>query len=283
MRIFITGADGQLGHELQRVLGKQELVLGLYPQFNLLDPDVGKLIRAAKPEVVIHTAAFTNVDEAERNPDMAMAVNGKGAEYVAQAAADQGARCIMVSTDYVFDGQKRSPYLESDHPNPVNVYGRSKLEGERLALARCPNTLVVRTSWLYGLQGANFVKTIMRRAFEDGELRVVGDQRGSPTWAHDLAQAIYSLLELDLRGIVHASGTGDCTWYELACAIVAEMGLSTPVRQISTLEANRQAARPAYSVLDNRGLAQTGIVLPHWKQSLAKFITATMAVHDRNL
>ncbi len=272
MRIFLTGADGQLGHELQRALAKHDLVLGLYPKFDLLNPKVGQQIRAVKPDLVMHAAAFTNVDGAERDPDMAMAVNARGTEYVAQAAADSGARCIMVSTDYVFDGQKGSPYLESDQPNPINVYGRSKLEGERLALARCPNTLVVRTSWLYGKQGSNFVKTIMRLALEQAELRVVGDQRGCPTSADNLAQAIQNMMEFDLRGVVHAAGSGDCTWYEFACAIVSEMGLSTTVRKITTPEAGRPAPRPQYSVLGTRVLPQVGITFPPWRESLKRFV-----------
>lgn len=276
MRILITGADGQLGQELQRVLAKHELVLGLHPEFDLLNPEVGKPIRAARPDVVIHGAAYTDVDRAEQEPELAMAVNARGTEYVARAAAEVGARLIIFSTDYVFDGRKRTPYFETDRPNPINAYGKSKLEGERHALSCCPNTLVVRTSWLYGPKGNNFVKTIMRLAAEGAELRVVSDQRGCPTYACELAIALSKLIELDTSNLeprtLHLTGSGDCTWYEFACAIVAEMGLSCSVLPITTSEAGRRTPRPPYSVLGNRVLARVGITLPSWRESLKRFV-----------
>jgi dTDP-4-dehydrorhamnose reductase len=277
MRILLTGADGQLGLELQRVLARHEMIACCWPHFDLLKPDVGQQIVEARPEVVIHTAAYTNVDKAEQEPDLAMAVNAGGTERVARAAAEAGARLLYISTDYVFDGRKRSPYTEDDEPRPLGVYGRSKLEGERRAQACCPSTLIVRTSWLYGLHGYNFVKTIMRLATEQPELRVVGDQRGSPTYAADLAHALERMLATDIRGVVHASGSGDCTWHEFACAIVAGIGNSVPVRRISTAEANRAAPRPSYAVLANRVLARAGITLPHWKDGLARFLQQTQA------
>jgi dTDP-4-dehydrorhamnose reductase len=188
---------------------------------------------------------------------------------------------ICLSTDYVFDGLKRMPYEETDPTNPLNAYGRSKLEGEHQALALCPETVVARTSWLYGTHGKNFVKTIMRRAKESPELRVVSDQRGCPTHAGDLATAIAALLDVNLRGIVHAAGSGDCTWHEFASAIVSMMGVTVPVRAISTEESGSILKRPAYSVLGNRVLAGAGITLPHWKDALARFMqeirTATPA------
>ncbi len=274
MRILITGADGQLGRELQSVLAGQTLELAFRPQFDLLRPDAKERVLSSKAEVVIHAASFTDVDGAERDPELAMAVNAVGTEQVARAAAEIGARLLYLSTDYVFDGVKRLPYSETDEPNPINAYGRSKLEGERLALTHCPSTLVVRTSWLYSRHGNNFVKTIMRLAREQAELRVVGDQRGCPTHAGDLAAALARILHLDLRGIVHAAGSGDCSWYEFARAIVAEIGLPVTVRAISTSETCRAAPRPAYTVLANRRLAELGIVLPHWKDALTRFMHA---------
>lgn len=272
MRIFLTGADGQLGRALQHRLGGHDLLLGIWPQFDLLSPDAERQILTAAPQVVIHAAAYTQVDRAEQEPDLAMAVNADGTERVARAAAKAGARLIYLSTDYVFDGKKGRPYEEMDEPNPLGAYGRSKLEGERRALAGCPNTLIVRTSWLYGSHGTNFVKTILRLAAERPELRVVNDQRGCPTYAEDLAEALVRVLALDLRGIVHATGTGDCTWYEFACRIVALQGRPVIVQPISTAEADRPAPRPAYSVLANRVLAQSGIALPHWRDALARFM-----------
>ncbi|WP_447973261.1 dTDP-4-dehydrorhamnose reductase [Nitrospira sp. Kam-Ns4a] len=272
MRILITGAGGQLGHELRRSLKDHELTLGIRPEFDILKPEVEGLIRAARPEVVIHTAAYTDVEGAEREPAQAMAVNAEGTERVARATAEVGARLIALSTDYVFDGKKSAPYVESDEPNPLNAYGRSKLEGERRALAVCPDTLVVRTSWLYGVQGKNFASTVLRLAREQPELRVVADQRGSPTYARDLAEAIHRLLKTNLRGIVHAAGSGDCTWFEFACAIVDLAGLSVPVRAITTAEARRAAARPPYTVLGGSRLAEAVGPLPPWRDALARFM-----------
>lgn len=272
MRILITGADGQLGHELQRVLKGHTLIRAVWPEFDLLKSEVENQVLAARPDVVVHLAAYTDVDGAEREPDKAMAINAEGTERVARATGKTGGRMIYLSTDYVFDGKKGSPYLESDEPNPINAYGRSKLEGERRALEYCPNTLVVRTAWLYGAHGKNFVKTIMRLASEQQELRVVTDQRGCPTYAGDLAAALACMLGLNLRGIVHATGSGDCTWHEFACAIVSLMGVSATVHPITTAEAKRAAPRPPYAVLANRVLAEVGIILPHWKGALARFM-----------
>lgn len=278
MRILITGADGQLGHELQRTLQGHDLVPAIWPAFDLLKPEAGRCIIEARPDVVIHAAAYTDVEGAESEPDLAMAVNAEGTERVARACAEAGARLVYISTDYVFDGRKRQPYLEQDETNPLGAYGRSKLEGERRALAGCPNTVVVRTAWLYGPHGKNFVKTIVRLASEKPELRVVADQRGCPTLAGDLAEALAKLLAVDLRGVAHATNSGDCTWHEFASAIVALMGAAVPVRPISTAEAHRAAPRPAYTVLANIVLAKAGIVLPPWKESLARYLRETHPV-----
>ena len=207
MRILITGANGQLGCDLQRTLALHELILMDFPTFDLTKSSCEEQVVSAQPDLVIHAAAYTDVDGAEAQPDLAMAVNAQGTEWVARGTARAKARLIYISTDYVFDGLKRTPYLEFDLANPLNLYGKSKLEGERRALDLCPNSLVLRTSWLYGAYGKNFVKTMMRLAMEQPELRVVADQRGSPTYAADLAQSLAKMLPLDIRGIVHATGT----------------------------------------------------------------------------
>ena len=278
MRILITGANGQLGHELQRVLRDHMLIRAVMPEFDLLKPDAESHILAARPDAVIHAAAYSDVDGAEREPSKAMAVNAEGTERVALAAYKAGARLIYLSTDYVFDGRKTSPYVETDEPNPLNIYGRSKLEGEQRSLACCPNTLIVRTAWLYGAQGRNFVNTVMRLASDQPALRVVADQRGCPTHAGDLAAALLRVLNTDIRGVVHAAGSGDCTWHEFACAIISLMGRSVPVCPITTAEAGREAPRPSYSVLANRVLAEGGITLPHWKDALTRYMTEIQAV-----
>ena len=272
MRILITGAQGQLGHALQQALSGEDLVLKDLPAFDLTRPDSEAQIVAARPSAILHVGAYTNVDGAEREPDRAMLVNAQGTTMVARAAATINARLIYLSTDYVFDGTKSTPYREEDMPHPVNVYGQSKREGEIAAIAGCPNTLVVRTAWLYGYAGNNFVKTIMRLATEKPFLDVVGDQRGCPTNADDLALALKDLLKSDLRGICHVTNTGDCTWHEFAEAIVNRMDLSIPVRPITTAQAGRLARRPAYSVLAPDRLATVRALLPHWQDALARFM-----------
>ncbi len=274
MRVLITGAHGQLGHALQQVFSAEDLVLKDMPEFDLTHSDSESQIVAARPSAILHVGAYTNVDGAEREPDRAMAVNAQGTVFVARAAAMLNARLIYVSTDYVFDGTKSTPYCEEDEPHPINVYGQSKREGEIAALKGCPNTLVVRTAWLYGRAGNNFVKTIMRLAGEKPFLEVVGDQRGCPTNADDLALALNDLLRSDLRGICHVTNTGDCTWHEFAEAIVSLMALSTPVRPITTAQMGRLAKRPAYSVLAQERLDAVRAPLPHWRFALARFMKA---------
>ena len=272
MRILITGAQGQLGHALQQALAGEDLILKDLPEFDLTRSDSESQIVAARPSVILHVGAYTNVDGAEREPDRALAVNAQGTTFVARAATTLNARLIYVSTDYVFDGTQTTPYHEEDVPHPVNVYGQSKRVGEVAALTGCPNTLVIRTAWLYGHAGNNFVKTIMRLAGEKPFLDVVADQRGCPTNADDLALALKDLFASDLRGICHVTNTGDCTWHEFAEAIVSLMGLSTPVRPITTAQAGRLARRPAYSVLASGRLATVRALLPHWQDALARFM-----------
>lgn len=272
MRILITGSQGQLGSALQPVLSRHELILRDIPTFNLTDPCCEEVIVESAPEVIIHAGAYTNVDGAEKEPERAHAVNVEGTAAVARAAHRLRARLLYISTDYVFDGRKTSPYDEEDEPHPLNVYGQTKRDGELAALRHCENTLVVRTAWLYGHTGQNFVKTIMRMALEKPFLEVVADQRGCPTHADDLAQALKVLLESDMRGICHVTNSGNCTWHELAEAIVRIMGLRTEVRPITTAQAGRLAKRPAYSVLGNRRYELVQPALAHWQEALRRFV-----------
>ena len=273
MRILITGAQGQLGQALQQALAGEDLILKDLPEFDLTHADCESQIVAARPSVILHVGAYTNVDGAEREPDRAMAVNAQGTALVASAAATLKARLIYVSTDYVFDGIQTTPYREEDLPHPINAYGQSKREGELAALRGCPNTLVVRTAWLYGHAGSNFVKTMMKLASEKPFLEVVGDQRGCPTNADDLALALKDLITSDLRGICHVTNRGDCTWHEFAEAIVSLMGLSTPVRPITTEQMGRLARRPAYSVLAQERLHGFGFSMPSWQDALQRFVS----------
>jgi dTDP-4-dehydrorhamnose reductase len=272
MRILITGANGQLGSVLQRTFTGEDLVLKDLPDFDLTAPDCEDQIREAHPAVILHVGAYTNVDGAEREPERATAVNVEGTTYVARAAAALHARLVYLSTDYVFDGTKTSPYREGDSPRPLNEYGRSKYEGERAALSVCQNSIVVRTAWLFGHEGHNFVKTIMKMAHERPVLEIVSDQRGCPTYADDLARALKSLVLGDAQGIYHVTNGGDASWYEFAQAIVRHVGVSTTVRPISSIQSGRPAKRPPYSVLNGERFAGDFFPLPTWQDALARFM-----------
>jgi dTDP-4-dehydrorhamnose reductase len=272
VRILLLGANGQLGSELQRVLQHHDVVAATRPAFDVADPSIENNIVACKPQLVIHCAAFTKVDDAEANPELAMRVNADGTKWVARGTARAKARLIYVSTDYVFDGTQNEPYTETDAVNPLNVYGRSKLRGEQEALAECPRSLIVRTSWVYGAHGHNFVKTILKLSLQMPELRVVDDQRGSPTYAYDLAVAIEALINKGVSGIIHAGGEGFCSWYDFAEAIVRSAGHSCRVTPISTGESRRPAARPPFSALATSRLHLYGLTLPPWRDGLERFL-----------
>ena len=272
MRVVVTGAAGQLGHDLRQALAGCEIVPLDLPAFDLTDVSCGQCIVGAAPDVVIHAGAYTDVDGAEREPARAMAINAEGTARVAQAAEQVGARLLYISTDYVFDGKKGSPYAEDDRPAPLNVYGRSKLAGEKEALAGCTNVLVVRTAWLYGNAGRNFVKTIMALADERPVLRVVADQHGCPTRAEDLAKAISALIGNEIQGILHVTNEGECSWYEFAQEIIRLSGRPATVEPIMTDQTDRPAARPAYSVLSAERRRRLGIKMPHWKEALNGYI-----------
>jgi dTDP-4-dehydrorhamnose reductase len=268
LRVLITGATGQLGCELGRVLAAEELCLWSRREVDITDPGIVDRIIALRPEVIIHTAAYTDVDGCERHPDLAYRTNALATQYVVQAAEQVRARVVYISTDYVFDGQKQTPYVESDAPNPLNVYGQSKLAGEQYVQQMASQYCILRTSWLYSRYGRNFVLTIARLARERAELHVVDDQRGCPTAVQDLAEAIRLLLTTAANGVYHAVGEGECTWHAFAQEIVRLQGLSTPVVPISSSQAQLLAQRPSYSVLHNRRLHALGIRLRPWREAL---------------
>jgi dTDP-4-dehydrorhamnose reductase len=250
-RVVVTGAGGQLGHALLEAF-----------------PDARGLTRAdwdveypppagLEADLVLHAAAWTDVDGAEDDPQTAAAVNVGGVQH----AAELGAPLVVWSSDYVFDGTKREPYLESDAPSPLGAYGRTKLHGEAAAGEQA---WIVRTSWLFGWTSKNFVRTMLRLGAERDEVAVVDDQRGSPTYVGHLAEATKAIMELP-HGVYHAAAAGDCTWADFAEAIFEEAGLSTRVRRITTAEFGARAPRPAYSVLrSERGAPE----LPHWREGL---------------
>jgi dTDP-4-dehydrorhamnose reductase len=254
-RVAVTGAGGQLGTALVETFSRDHAVLPLKREdwdVTMPPPDLGDL------GLVLHAAAWTDVDGAETNPQDAAAANLGGTQH----AAELGAPLVCFSSDYVFDGTKRTPYIESDAPNPRSVYGRTKLSAEAVA---GDNAWIVRTSWLFGWTSTNFVRTMLRLGAERDEVAVVDDQRGSPTYVGHLAEAVHSLVTLP-QGVWHLAASGDCTWAELAEAIFEEAGLDCRVRRISSAELGRPAPRPAYSVL--RSERDGAPVLPYWRDGL---------------
>ena len=253
-RVLITGAGGQLGRALQEAFGDDDLVALGHGDWDVTYPAPAGL---GPVDLVLHAAAWTDVDGAETDPQGAAAVNVGG---TANAAA-LGAPLVAFSTDYVFRGDKETPYVESDETGPISVYGRTKLEGER----EVREGWIVRSSWLFGWTGKNFVRTMLALGAQQDEVSVVDDQRGSPTYVGHLAEATLGLLELP-RGVWHLAAEGDCTWAEFAEAIFEEAGLDCRVRRISSEELNRPARRPANSVL--RSEHPEAPRLPHWREGL---------------
>ena len=260
-----------LGRDLARVLSGRQLTLLDHTACDVTDAKaVDSRITAAVPEVVVHLAAFTKVNECERDPIAAFRVNAEGTRNVARAAAACGARLIYMSTDYVFDGQAKAPYQEPDAVMPLNVYGRSKLEGERQA-AVFPGNLILRAGWLFGRGGRNFVETILAQAREGKRPRVVTTQVGTPTWKAHLAQAMAALIDRGVTGVVHVPAGGSCSWFEFAEAIVEEAGLPVTVEPTDIEPSGTR--RPAYSVLSDRRLRELGIdPLPHWREGLRGYL-----------
>ena len=261
-----------LGQDLMALLGDRGHGIDI-GEIDITSPEsVLKVIGELKPEVVINCAAYTDVDGCESNIETAMAVNGEGVGYLAMACRDSGALLVQISTDYIFDGGKGTPYVEDDLPCPLSIYGESKLAGEMNA-AFAPEHLIVRTQWLYGLHGKNFVETMLRMGAEKDELTVVDDQIGSPTWAIDLARAIVTLIDAGCRGTYHVANAEYCSWNEFAKAIFAEAGLQVTVRSMTTTEMNRPARRPLYSTLDCGKLAaDTGFRLQSWRDALRGYL-----------
>jgi len=276
VRIGITGAGGQLGRELEELCGSTGCDLLAWTRLVLDVTDqeaVSRCVEETRPDVIVHCAAYTTVDDCERDAERAFRINAIGTENVARAARRVGAKLVYISTDYVFDGRKGAAYKETDTPNPINVYGASKLEGERRA-SQCHDRLfIVRTSWLYGIHGPNFVKTMISLAREGRPIRVVADQVGSPTWCRDLAEAILKLVSTDAFGVYHISGSGQCSWYSFAREILARAAPGVHVEPISSEESGRLASRPAFSVLDNsRWVELSNSPLPDWLESLSRYL-----------
>ncbi len=288
MRVALFGASGLLGQALVRELKREELRGYEVRALSSRDADlrdrarIREAVANSRPDWIILAAAYTDVDGCESHRDLAFAVNCEGAVNVALAARATGSRLLFLSSDYVFDGAKRSPYETSDARNPTSVYGETKARAEERLIEILPELCIARTSWLFGHGGKCFPATILKLASTRDEIFVVNDQRGSPTFTPDLASALVKLCQASARGIVHVTNSGDCTWFEFAAEIVRRSALSTAVKPVTTAEFPRPARRPAYSVLSPESLRAYGIHLPDWEDALRRYLR-NIPVHSPSI
>lgn len=272
--ILVTGAKGQLGLSLQKIITTQTCYNFFFTDKDEADitneSALSDLFERKEFYVVLHFAAYTAVDKAESEKDLCKAINTDATATIARLCETYSTKLLVISTDFVFDGSKTTPYLPSDKPNPLSVYGKTKYEGEQMALQNCKHCLVIRTSWLYSEYGNNFVKTMLRLGNERKELGVVFDQIGTPCYASDLAKVVLLCLDKDFEGqILHFSNEGVCSWYDFALKIMQLGKKDCHVRPIRTADYPTPATRPAYSVLDKADIKQfLGIEIPHWEESL---------------
>ena len=274
MKLLVTGAAGMLGRDVMLAAGNagHDVVGFGHTELDVSDAAaVDSKLEAERPDVVINCAAWTDVDGAEEAEETAMAVNGTGAGKVAAAAAAVGASVVYVSSDYVFDGAKGAPYVETDQPAPLSAYGRTKLAGEEATAAANPRHFVVRSSWLFGIGGNNFVETMLRLAEHQNEVLVVHDQVGSPTYTWHLAYGIVRLIEGLEHGIHHMAASGQCSWYEFAREVFEQAAVECKVLSATSDMLGRPAPRPAFSALESQ--REHAIELPSWQDGLAGYIS----------
>jgi dTDP-4-dehydrorhamnose reductase len=273
MRVTLFGASGLLGKALLREWGGDSVTALSSKDADIRDgPRILQVAQKTQPEWIVLSAAYTDVDGCESNAELAFAVNRDGAVNVARAAKEVGARLLFLSSDYVFDGTKKTPYETGDSRNPQSVYGRTKADAEINVLDVLPESCIVRTSWLFGVGGKCFPDTILKLAADRPTLDVVDDQRGSPTYVIDLARAIVALCRKNANGIVHLTNAGDCSWFEFAQQIVKSAGLATVVRPTSSAQMARPAPRPAYSVLSASSLHALDVQMPSWEDALDRYL-----------
>ena len=274
--ILVTGAKGQLGLSLQKIITTQTCYNFFFTDKDEADitneSALSDLFKTKEFYAVLHFAAYTAVDKAESEKDLCKAINTDATATIARLCETYSTKLLVISTDFVFDGSKTTPYLPSDKPNPLSVYGKTKYEGEQMALQNCKHSLVIRTSWLYSEYGNNFVKTMLRLGSERKDLGVVFDQTGTPCYARDLAKVVLLCLDKDFEGqILHFSNEGVCSWYDFALKIMQLGKKDCHVRPIRTADYPTPASRPAYSVLDKADIKQfLGIEIPHWEESLSE-------------
>lgn len=278
MKVLVTGASGMLAQEVVPALesaGHEVLPLARVDADVTVRGALDHAIGMFAPDWLFHLAALTRVDDCESEPDRAYAANADGVRNIAHSALGCGAAVLAISTDYVFDGRGVRPYREYDTTAPASVYAASKWAGEQVLRELLPRHIVVRTAWLYGRGGHNFVDTVLRRARAGEPLRVVDDQRGSPTWTSDLAPALVRLAAAGQFGTYHVTNSGDCTWWDLASYVVRRAGLAAAVEKTTTSELGRPAPRPAYSVLNNQLYERaTGQRMPHWQDAVDRYLAS---------
>ncbi|MGL4990772.1 MAG: dTDP-4-dehydrorhamnose reductase [Sarcina sp.] len=288
MKILITGSKGQLGNELIDIINKGYAEIGqvsdIIKNAEIISVDIDELniinelqvkefIIDKKPDVVINCAAYTNVDKCEEFKNIAYEINAIGPRNIAKACEIVGAKFVQVSTDYVFEGKGSVPFIEEDILNPQSEYGRGKLDGEEFTKEFCNKHYIVRTAWLYGYVGNNFVYTMLKLADSNTELKVVDDQRGNPTHANDLAYSILKMIETENYGVYHCTGKGECSWFDFATKIMSLANKDCKVNACTTEEFPRPARRPEYSSLDNKMLRETiGDDMRDWEVALESFI-----------
>jgi dTDP-4-dehydrorhamnose reductase len=279
MKIMITGDKGQLGADCTKVLGETHEILGV--DIDVVDiaklPDIESLVQQFSPNIIVNCAAYTRVDDCEIEKELAWKSNVTGAENLAKCVDKYGGRLIHISTDYVFDGRKKvpEPYVETDKTNPISNYGMSKLEGEKAIQKATNRFIILRTAWLYGISGHNFLKTMLKLSLRrsDNKIKVVNDQFGSPTWSYRLALQIERLVETNNQGIFHAAAKGYCTWYELADYFLNKMDVPHTIIPCTTEEYPTPAARPMNSILENRNLTEKGMnIMAAWKSDVDEFV-----------
>ena len=275
MKILITGSNGMLGHDLTEVLkDNHELVLTTSKTLDITDKDnVFDVISENKPDIVINSAAYTDVDGCESNPDLAYDVNGEGVKNLALACREVDCPLVHISTDYVFNGENTRPWVEDDETGPISVYGKSKLKGEAYIQEILDRYFILRTAWLYGINGRNFPKTMLELAQNHSEITVVYDEVGTPTYTPDLARAISELIETDYYGIYHLTNSGNCSWCEFARYIFEVAGADVNVVPVTASEFARPAPRPHYSVLENGNWIKNGFEpLRDYKEAVKEYI-----------
>jgi dTDP-4-dehydrorhamnose reductase len=272
MRVFVTGANGQVGREVARALKGESLYLATHETDDVSDKRIVETIVRERPDLVIHAAAMTDVDACEREPDAAYRVNEEGTRLVARGAAQAGAFLVTISTDYVFDGDKGAPYVESDQQRPINVYGQSKLAGEQAAQIETDQLCIVRTAWMFGQGRNHFITMVMDRVRLGEPVRAVIDKYGSPTSTKDLTATILRLAERRATGIYHVAGAGSCNWFEYAEHILKSVSRSHRLEPIQFADLNRPARRPANTALASERLQSLGIGMRGWREMVDDYL-----------